>query len=1259
MVNAAIVDPALRFWDLVGWTFALSTEALRDISTLSQGIWIAIAIALIAGLSQAIAQAIVLFINRVKPLRFALSLIVNGILFAAGSFFLIASTWLITLLPWSEDIPFRVLATILGISYAPLIFSFFGALPYLGVPLLTLLSLWHLLAMGAGFSAVTGSSFGSALSHIALGWIVLQILQNTVGQPVANLGDRLANRVAGVELVTGRQDILEALRDRISEIAWTDELQQRLADRATPLPTSAERAATETHSALEMSLTASEVVSPDSGADDLGRQNRVLRTILGLVGMAILTSAVVITLRPLRGWLLGYGDLPEFLGTLIDFTWIGLIGIVVAGLLAPLETLGWWAGWYNDEIDVTVNAGELAVPTRDSPAAETSPSPAEAPAISRYIVYLDGIGKSTFEYLPDIEDFLDALGRSLPPDVALIRGIMPYSVLNNPLDEDRPLAFLWKLADRARFANPTALLGLLVNIRNVLIVGVSADRRYGPLYNHGVAQVVFNGLMKNGYDVGSGTPITLIGYSGGGQISCACAPVLKRALSAPIDVISLGGVISGNCNILKLEQLYHLVGDKDTVERIGPVMFPGRWRLFFLSYWNRARRYGNISTVSLGPVGHQVPGGILDPKVTLPNGQTALQKTIDTILNILRGELLPTPDLSAAQPSNYTRYRKATFNRPNTYPVHPPVQTSKLYREYYRPVGPWLGRLILPQRNQRLPAGVLLEVYHTPEAYSRLIGQVVVLKWSSDPAVRRWVKAVTKDLHFSADAEYSSIYGGLVHPERLNHWQQVDPLESLAGSHPVDDVVVLLEGVTVGGVMAEALDPLEGSSDLPSQKSQPPTLYISREPVQITGRYYGLVQFVEQVGEDQYCVVHFDRHSRQFNGPQETVDLPAVVADQNSCFPSSRQHLEKSPVNESGWYIYGTPNDAGQFVVQSLAPRSLLNLRPDRVLFGENAAYRHIRSQTWDDITTKKGKASSVLCAARDSGTSDALQRAIDSWQAGDRALVLHVYGGIGGEKREPAAGGPVFFGHFAYGVATVVHDPLADELRFDIHYHQIYTHNTDGLIAGALHWNRYMGDRQFGWMGTRPVCDLLVKLDSFTGWYEMGRERRSPLSTMVTQLSAMAARYRIGNGTGGTYVGIANNCSQDSNQALFAALERLDRTLENGAERGWIAQHPDQAARLQRSVALGDDLQRVLQPFGSPRADWEKNEYNLGSTLEDEPIRNLIMGLGSWRTLLPRKASDVIVKVFLEHGASVWVLRTNQVGGYAPDIEPIVPVTL
>ncbi len=51
-------------------------------------------------------------------------------------------------------------------------------------------------------------------------------------------------------------------------------------------------------------------------------------------------------------------------------------------------------------------------------------------------------------------------------------------------------------------------------------------------------------------------------------------------------------------------------------------------------------------------------------------------------------------------------------------------------------------------------------------------------------------------------------------------------------------------------------------------------------------------------------------------------------------------------------------------------------------------------------------------------------------------------------------------------------------------------------------------------------------------------------------------------------------------------------------------------------------------------------------------------MGLGSWRTVFPRKASDTVVHRFLKYGASAWVLRTSQVGGHDPDIEPIAPMT-
>ena len=56
------------------------------------GLKIAVLIVLLAGLSQAIAQSIILFINQVKLLRFMFSLLINVLLFVAGFGFLVLST---------------------------------------------------------------------------------------------------------------------------------------------------------------------------------------------------------------------------------------------------------------------------------------------------------------------------------------------------------------------------------------------------------------------------------------------------------------------------------------------------------------------------------------------------------------------------------------------------------------------------------------------------------------------------------------------------------------------------------------------------------------------------------------------------------------------------------------------------------------------------------------------------------------------------------------------------------------------------------------------------------------------------------------------------------------------------------------------------------------------------------------------------------------------------------------------------------------
>lgn len=964
-----------------------------------------------------------------------------------------------------------------------------------------------------------------------------------------------------------------------------------------------------------------------------------------LIALGIISWFYFSHLVAIVGSTAGYG-----LKLFIDLTQIGLIALLFAAFLAPLEALGWWAGWYGDAVEEMQNPGVVGRPT------------AYVGTINRYVIYLDGIGQATDSYLPDVEEFLNQLETRLPQDVLLVRGIMPYSAINRTLiDSDRPLSWLWRAADNLQVLHYGSVMGtltsIIINIRNILSVAVSADKRYGPIYNQGIAQVIYNSLMYHGYEPGSRTPITFIGFSGGAQISLGAVPFLKQTLGSPIEVISIAGVFSGSTNVLELDHLYHYVGDRDIMERIGAIMFPKRWKIFFLSYWNRAKRKGKVTIMSLGNVGHNGTGSPIDDTQFLPDGRSYLQQTLDLITAILQeGEFTLLRKPIPRKPSHYERYWQSEFNRPDYYPLQQSVNP-----DLYHPIAPWIGRLILPRLAQRhMVRGVWFEVYHAPLEFQHLIGAVIPLRWNKTATVQDYVRSVKTDIYFNAEAEYSS-HQGLIHPDRLNHWRQVDPLESLAGSRPHDDVIVSL---CEPFVVEQSSDP-----ENRTQRTSTYSLLIDCDPVQISGRFYALVQFLEPVidplvesiknpDSDRFRVVHFNRSSQQFNGIEEVIRVPQVVADATGVCNATSRAIAQSPLNAKGWYIYGANDHSGLFVVQAIAPRSLFQLMPDQIIVGEKPAFRYLKQQAWSDSEVPKGGIKSVLlCTGSQQSTLPPNPLAF--WQEGDRALVVHTYGGIGGKKAEPATQGPVYFGHFAYGLAQVIREPITQELQFDIQYYQVYTHNLEGVIAGTLAWSRFLGDRQFGWVGVRPTCDLLIKLDTITDPYDFGDFQRSPLDSLIHELAIMTARYRTGDGTGGTYVGLANNCTQDSNQALYASLKRFRQQIEaNPDVLNWLRGDPSRRDRFRRLVKLSQALRRQLMPLGTARADWQSNAEMLGLSLEDEPFENILRGLGSWRTIFPRVASDAIARVVLKHGGSIWVLRTNQIGGDDPDIAPVAPMT-
>ncbi len=581
-----------------------------------------------------------------------------------------------------------------------------------------------------------------------------------------------------------------------------------------------------------------------------------------------------------------------------------------------------------------------------------------------------------------------------------------------------------------------------------------------------------------------------------------------------------------------------------------------------------------------------------------------------------------------ATPTNYDVFTRADFNRPEHYPLSQSINPT-----LYRPLASWMGRLILPAPAQRdAVSGVLFELHHAPAEHQALVGQVVYLRWATSREVQSRIWPVARDVYFTKTVE-KSMAEGLVHPERLRRWQLVTPLESLAGARPRDDMLVMLRGPV-------RVTPPAGDA--------PACLYIEREPGQITGRYYALVRFIApQPGlAGIFRVAHYNRPAGQFTGPEELVRLPETIKDTAGLYRSTSHGIEQDPLNEAGWYIAGAKAADGTFVVQAIAPRALRWLQPQRTVTGVKESVRFIKKEVWKDTGAQKGKIASVLLNPPPEGAA--------AWQEGDAALLVNSYGGIGGGREPYPYPGGLYFGHFSFGRAQVVREPLADELQFGLEYFQVFSSNGDGLVPGVLHWTRYMGDRQFGYLGYRPVSDILLRLDCFTTPFQFADRQRSALDRLTSMLEGTLHLYRIGGGTGGVFFGMANNCTQDSNQMLFASIKDMDLIYqEHPLVRDLVQRQPEEAARFERLLDLGRALRRVLSPFGGTRADWLYNLNLVGVTINESSFVTILRGLSSWRTITPLWASNAVAEVFLEHGASAWVLRTNQVGNYDPDMLP------
>lgn len=296
--------------------------------------------------------------------------------------------------------------------------------------------------------------------------------------------------------------------------------------------------------------------------------------------------------------------------------------LLLLAFLAPMESLRWWTRRRD-----TPTLATLAHDVEDDGGA-----PGASPA-RLFVVYLSGIG--TVDGLSGSRReraVLDALAERLP-DAVVAADVFPYAVDNRGLTQ-RATTWFWGRLHRWQRVPVASWASKLINLRNALRVLVSADPRYGPTFNLAVAQEITGSLSRHGYDWGVRPPVTVIGYSGGGQIALGASWYLA-ALGIPTSVVSIGGVLSGDPALNRLDHLWHFYGARDRLQLLGAIAFPSRWGLSPLSAWNRATRKGRITRRRIGPMRHMGNGDYFDRHSRTSDGTSYRNLTVDALTEVL------------------------------------------------------------------------------------------------------------------------------------------------------------------------------------------------------------------------------------------------------------------------------------------------------------------------------------------------------------------------------------------------------------------------------------------------------------------------------------------------------------------------------------------------------------------------------------------------------------------------------------------------
>ena len=189
------------FFDAVGGILSLDPYVILGLQTAPNGLTFAVVLLLLATVSDVVGNSPVLFLRKMRPGQLSAAMGIETVLSVIRLAIWMCSFGILFIAVNPGSVTLATVILVIGIGYAPMLWSFLVVIPTIGPFIRRLLVAWTLVTITASLAVASSSSpWDVVVGPVAAALVILIVQRSTDRIGLALLG-RLSRRLTGVDLM--------------------------------------------------------------------------------------------------------------------------------------------------------------------------------------------------------------------------------------------------------------------------------------------------------------------------------------------------------------------------------------------------------------------------------------------------------------------------------------------------------------------------------------------------------------------------------------------------------------------------------------------------------------------------------------------------------------------------------------------------------------------------------------------------------------------------------------------------------------------------------------------------------------------------------------------------------------------------------------------------------------------------------------------------------------------------------------------------